>query len=41
MSFLSGSLLPFSNPLVWGFLLASFVTAVLFVLVEGWVVREQ
>ncbi|GAC76946.1 predicted transporter [Moesziomyces antarcticus T-34] len=40
MSFLSGSLLPFSNPLVWGFLLASFVTAVLFVLVEGWVVRE-
>lgn len=40
MSFLSGSLLPFSHPLVWGFLLGFVVTAVLFVLVEGWVVGE-
>ena len=40
MSFLSGSLLPFSHPLVWGFLLGFLVTAVLFVVVEGWVVRE-
>ncbi|SYW77881.1 related to multidrug resistance protein [Ustilago bromivora] len=40
MSFLSASLLPFSHPLVWGFLLGSLITAVLFVLVEGWVVRE-
>ncbi|CCF53115.1 hypothetical protein NDA11_000027 [Ustilago hordei] len=40
MSFLSASLLPFSHPLVWGFLLGFLITAVLFVLVEGWVVRE-
>ncbi|SPO23503.1 related to multidrug resistance protein [Ustilago trichophora] len=40
MSFLSGSLLPFSHPLVWGFLLGFLVTAVLFVFVEGWIVRE-
>ncbi|KAJ1028404.1 hypothetical protein NDA16_001571 [Ustilago loliicola] len=40
MSFLSGSLLPFSHPLVWGFLLGFLVTAILFVLVEGWIVRE-
>ena len=40
MSFLSGSLLPLSHPLVWGFLLGFVVTAVLFVVVEGWVVRE-
>lgn len=40
MSFLSGSLLPFSHPLVWGFLLGFLVTAMLFVLLEGWVVRE-
>lgn len=40
MSFLSGSLLPVSHPLVWGFLLGFLVTAVLFVLAEGWVVRE-
>ncbi|SNX82862.1 related to multidrug resistance protein [Melanopsichium pennsylvanicum] len=40
MSFLSGSLLPFSHPLVWGFLLGFLVTAIFFVLVEGWVVKE-
>ncbi|CBQ72205.1 related to multidrug resistance protein [Sporisorium reilianum SRZ2] len=40
MSFLSGSLLPFSHPLVWGFLLGFLVTAILFVAVEGLVVRE-
>ncbi|TKY87379.1 hypothetical protein EX895_004056 [Sporisorium graminicola] len=40
MSFLSGSLLPFSHPLVWGFLLGFLVTAALFVVVEAWVVRE-
>lgn len=40
MSFLSGSLLPFSHPLVWGFLLGFLVTAILFVVVQGWIVHE-